>query len=160
MSVAATTSPPSRQTLSKNDTSERQMQQMIAFVKTEAREKAEEIEQKTEAEFQADKANKIRILSRVIREEAERKRKEKTIVKKIERSRQITNARMKKMKERDIIMKKVKEEVLERLLEVSRSPRYPDLIRFLIVQGLATIAENKVTIQCRKEDSNIVKKRN
>jgi len=84
-----------RATLSKND-SDRQIAQMIAFIKQEAREKAEEIEQRTEAEFQAEKLNRIRALARSIREDVERKKKDKTISKKIEHSRRITEARTKK----------------------------------------------------------------
>jgi len=144
-----------RATLSKND-SDRQIAQMIAFIKQEAREKAEEIEQRTEAEFQAEKLNRIRALARSIREDVERKKKDKTISKKIEHSRRITEARTKKMRERDNIIKQVKNEILEKLVEVSKNSHYSELIKFLIIQGLMTIAESHIILQCRKEDLDFV----
>jgi len=61
------------------------------------------------------------------------------------------------MKERDIIIKKLRDEVVEKLADVSRNSRYPDLLKYLIVQGLMTIAENKVILQCRSEDISVVK---
>jgi len=151
-----TTSSPHSSRGSRND-SDRQISQMIAFIKQEAREKAEEVEQKTEAEFQADKAVRIRNLSRGIRDDVERKKKDKTVLKKIEHSRRVTEARTRRMLEREKIVKQVKEEVLEKLAGVSKSQRYPDLIRYLLVQGLLTIAESHVTVQCRIEDVEIVK---
>jgi len=60
------------------------------------------------------------------------------------------------MRERDLVVKKLKDEVLIQLVDVCKSSKYPDLIKFLIVQGLMTITENRVIIQCRKEDLKIV----
>jgi len=143
-------------TLGKPSDSEPKLAQIIAKNKQEAKEKAEEIEQKVENDFQADKANRIKILSASIREDVERKKKEKIVAKRIENSRRITEARTKKMRERDLVVKKLKEEVLVKLVDVSKSNKYPDLIKFLIVQGLMTITENRVIVQCRKEDLKIV----
>jgi len=143
-------------TLGKNSDSEPKLAQIIAKNKQEAREKAEEIEQRVENEFQADKANRIKILSSTIREDMERKKKDKIVAKRIDHSRRITEARNKKMRERDLVVKKLKDEVLAKLVDVAKSPKYPDLIKFLIVQGLMTITENRVIIQCRKEDLKIV----
>jgi len=52
----------------------------------------------------------------------------------------------------------LKEEVLQKLSEISQNSKYPELIRFLIVQGLMTLSENKVVLQCRSEDAALVKK--
>jgi len=146
----------SRNTLGKNEP-DRQMIQMMAFIKQEAREKAEEIEQRTEAEFQIDKRNRLNVLSRSIKEEFERKKKEKSISKKIVQSQRVTESRVKRMRERDEVMKQLKLDVLEKLADVSKNPQYPELIKFLIIQGLMTIAETQVFLKCRKEDLNIVK---
>jgi len=140
----------------KNSEAEPKLAQIIAKNKQEAREKAEEIEQKVENEFQKDKLNRIRVLSLTIRDDIERKKKDKVVAKRIEHSRRITEARTKKMRERDLVIKKLKEEVLVKLIDVAKSPKYPDLIKFLIVQGLMTITENRVIAQCRKEDLKIV----
>jgi len=143
-------------TLGKNTDPDPKLAQIIAKNKQEAREKAEEIEQKVENDFQADKANRIKILSASIREDVERKKKDKIVAKRIDHSRRITEARTKKMRERDLVVKKLKDEVLAKLVDVAKSNKYPDLIKFLLVQGLMTITENRVFAQCRKEDLKIV----
>jgi len=55
------------------------------------------------------------------------------------------------------LSKKLRDEVVEKLADVSKNSRYPELIKYLIVQGLMTLAENKVVLQCRSEDVAIVK---
>jgi len=67
------------------------------------------------------------------------------------------NLESKKMRERDNIIKILRDEVLDKLSDVAKDKKYPDLVRYLIVQGLMTITENKIILQCRKEDLNIVK---
>jgi len=74
-----------------------------------------------------------------------------------ERSRKATDARVTKMRERDQFIKKLREEVIDELAQISKHPKYSELIKYLIVQGLMTIAENRVILQCRKDDMNIVK---
>jgi len=147
---------PSRNTLGKNE-SDRQIAQVIAFIKQEAREKAEEIEQRTEAEFQIDFLHRKNALCASIKDEYEKKKKDKLILKKIGQSQRITESRLKRMRERDGVMKQLKIEVIEKLAEISKNPQYPELIKFLIIQGLMTIAENQVSLKCRKEDLNIVR---
>ena len=53
-------------------------------------------------------------------------------------------------------MQDLKREVITKLAEVSRDPKYKELVRFLIAQGLMTLLEHEVTLQCRQEDLKIV----
>lgn len=53
-------------------------------------------------------------------------------------------------------MQDLKREVITKLAEVSKDPKYRELIRFLIAQGLLTMLEHEVTLQCRQEDLKIV----
>jgi len=129
---------------------------MAAYFRQEAKEKAEEIEQRTEAEFQAIFAEKIKLASRVVQEEADRKKKEKVVIKRIERSRAQTETRVKRMEERNKIMKQVKTECLLELANVSKNSKYGELCLYLIVQGLMTITETAVTLQCREADKAII----
>jgi len=62
------------------------------------------------------------------------------------------------MRKRDAKVKQLKDDVTMKLAEVCKNSKYPDLIRFLLIQGLMTIMEPKVTIQCRQEDVDIVEK--
>jgi V-type H+-transporting ATPase subunit E len=62
------------------------------------------------------------------------------------------------MRRRDEKMNELKQAVLAKLATVSSSPQYPQLMRFLIAQGLMTLLENSVTLQVRKEDLAIARK--
>lgn len=62
---------------------DRQIEQMIAFIQQEAKEKAEEIAVKTEKEFMADKLSLETQLTQNIRNENERSKKNFMIQKKM-----------------------------------------------------------------------------
>ena len=74
------------------------------------------------------------------------------------KSKDLTDARFSTMRSRDEKMNALKTNVLAKLSQVSSSPQYPQLLRFLIAQGLMTLMENNVTLQVRKEDLAIAKK--
>jgi len=136
---------------------ERQIDQMIAFIQQEAKEKAEEIRVKTESEFMAEKLNLQTEASIAIREEYEKKRKDRVVAKRIEKSKMMNNARYTSMRRRDEKMKILKAMVTARLAEVSKSPKYKELLRFLLVQGIMAMQEEHITVQFRKEDEALVK---
>ena len=74
------------------------------------------------------------------------------------KSKDLTDARFSTMRSRDEKMNELKRGVLQKLSQVSASPQYPQLLRFLIAQGLMTLMENNVTVQVRKEDLPTAKK--
>jgi V-type H+-transporting ATPase subunit E len=135
---------------------ERQINQMIQFIQQEAREKAEEIQVKTDSEFMAELLSLRTAASIQIREEIEQKRKDRLTAKKIERSKRVNDAKFRVMSERNEKMGQLKKEITGRLVDLSRDKRYGELITFLIAQGLMSMLENSVTIRCRKEDLQIV----
>jgi len=141
-----------------DETAKRQIAAMVSFIMQEAKEKAEDIKRETDNEFTADKLNRIRLLTLSIKEEYARKRKERLVSKRIDRSRRQTEARIKKMRKREEMVQRVKDEVVEKLSQVGKSPKYPDLVRFLIMQALVTIGELRIVMQCRQEDMAVVKK--
>jgi len=137
-------------------TAKKQIDQMIAFIEQEAKEKAEEIRVKYEAEYVAEKLSLTQEASAAIREEYEKKRKDRVITKRIERSKALNNARYQSMRRRDDKMKALKDEVTHKLEEVSSSPKYRDLLRLLIVQGCLALQEKTVTVKCRAVDQKLV----
>lgn len=143
--------------MSSSDSSS-QIKQMIEFIKQEAREKAEEIQVKTDAEFNAKKLNLIHHARMEIKEEYTKKRKQASAEKRIAQSRLVNSARFEQMRRRDILLKELKTEVTSRLAEVAKNPKYPDLIKNLIIEGLITIMESKVEIKCRQVDLSIVQR--
>jgi len=136
---------------------ERQIEQMIAFIKQEAKEKEEEIRVKTENEFMAKKLSLTTEASLAIREEFELKRKERLIAKRIERSKKLNDSRYQAMRFRDDQLKVLKDAVREKLTAVSRHKKYRELLKFLLVQGMMSLMEELVIVQYRKEDEELVK---
>jgi len=141
-----------------NADADRQIDQMIAFIAQEAKEKAEEIAVKTEKEFMADKLSLETQLSMAIRADNERSKKNFLIQKRIAKSKLLTESRFSTMRDRDEAMNQLKNSVLQKLSAVSSSAQYSTLLRYLIAQGLMTLLENQVIVRVRKEDLNIAKK--
>lgn len=139
-----------------NGEADRQIKQMIAFIRQEAKEKAEEIRTKTNEDKTIEKLKYKNSETIKLREEFERKRKEKLTEKRIHRSTKINEARFKVMQKRNDLLINLKQEILESLCKVSKNPSYPTFIRYLIVEGLTHIMEEDVEVQCRKEDVEIV----
>jgi len=135
---------------------ERQIKQMIAFIRQEAKEKAEEIRQKTAEDKNIEKLSYKSKESTVIREEFEKLRKEKLTQKKIHRSTKINEARFTVMKKRNDLLENLKKDILTELCRASQMPNYGTFIRYCIVEGLTIIMEDKVEVVCRKEDLKIV----
>lgn len=138
------------------DEADRQIRQMIAFIRQEAKEKAEEIRTKTAEDKTVEKLKFKTSETIKIREEFEIKRKEKLTEKRIHRSTKITEARFKVMQKRNELIISLKTEILESLCDVSKNSQYPTFIRYLIVEGLTHIMEDVVIVKCRKEDVEIV----
>eukprot|EP01083_Nonionella_stella_P039665 107870_1 len=137
-------------------TANTQIQQMVEFIKQEAHEKKQELEVKTEAEFNIEKLRLIEQHKARIRKEFEDKATELATRRKIEYSVKINEMRMKTVSTRDESVNKVRQDTLDKLHEVSQSPQYATLLKGLIVQGLIRLREGSVVIRCRKEDVSVV----
>jgi len=141
-----------------NQEADKQIEQMIAFIRQEAQEKAEEIRVKTNKEFMAEKLQIETHESIAVRAEHEKAKKNHYIQQRIEKSKLLTESRFEIMKRRDQKMHELRDDILKRLAKVASDPKYAQLVRFLIAQGLMTVMESHVVIQCRKQDLKIVKK--
>jgi len=137
---------------------DRQIRQMIAFITQEAKEKAEEIRQKTAEQKTLEKLTFRSNAKKLIKQEFEQKRKDKLTEKRIHRSTKINEARFTVMRKRNTLMTDLYNDILERLCDVAGTKEYPVFLRYSIVEGLTTIMEKNVTVRCRKEDLDIVKK--
>jgi len=135
---------------------DRQIKQMIAFIKQEAKEKAEEIRQKTSEDKSIEKLSYKAKESKVIREEFEKLRKEKLTLKKIHRSTKINEARFTVMSKRNDLLNILKKEIASGLNDVHQNPQYGKFLRFLIVESCLAIMEDTIEVICRKEDLKIV----
>jgi len=133
-----------------------QIKQMVQFIKQEALEKCDEIRTNAEKEFHAQTEDLLSKKREELERLYEKKKKDLVVQQRIKKSGIINTAHFEAMAARDEKVRKIKAEVLEKLSDVSRNRSYPDLVRFLIVQGLMMIMERHVTIRCRAEDKQIV----
>jgi V-type H+-transporting ATPase subunit E len=112
----------------------------------------------TEHDFNLEKQTLVHEAKLNIQDEFAKKEKDREIQERIARSAEIGACRVKKMKLRDDLLKTLISEAGAKCAVVTRGANYPQLLQKLIVQGLIKIEENNVTIFCRAEDINTIKK--
>lgn len=132
--------------------------QMIRFVEQEAKEKANEIESKTEQEYNLAKSKYLHQAKEKIEAEYEKKWKSLDVKKRIAHSTVINNARMDIMRAKNdcvnSLIKDAKIEVANRL--AADSSKNKKLLHGLILEGLIKLIETEVTVLCRQVDLSIV----
>ncbi|MES1913979.1 MAG: hypothetical protein MHM6MM_006120 [Cercozoa sp. M6MM] len=140
------------------DMAERQIDRMVEFIKQEAREKAEELRIKADAEFNMEKLRLIEEAKATLRKEFADNAKRVEVQRKIERSQQIGEARVATMRERERVLSELKSRTLERLsTETSQHKEYGTLLKLLIVRGLVMLREKAVAVRCLASDATTVK---
>jgi len=130
---------------------------MVNFILQEAHEKANEIRVKTEHDFNLEKQTLVHEAKLNIQEEFAKKEKDREIQERIQRSAEIGECRVQKMKVRDGLLNTLVAEGGSKSSMVARGQNYPHLLQKLIVQGLIKIEEIEVVIFTRAEDVDIVK---
>lgn len=136
---------------------QKQIKHMMAFIEQEANEKAEEIDAKAEEEFNIEKGRLVQQQRLKIMEYYERKEKQVELLKKIQSSNMLNQARLRALKVREDHVRNVLEEARRRLGEVTRNPsKYAEILSSLIVQGLLQLLETNVLVRVREADQKIV----
>ncbi|CAM9402786.1 unnamed protein product [Discosporangium mesarthrocarpum] len=128
------------------------IRQMANFILQEAHEKGNEINIKTEHDFNLEKQMLVHNAKIKIQEEYMQKEKEREIQDRIQRSTMIGNSRVQKMTARDTLLKDLLGNATERITTVSNGDDYPDLLKSLMVQGMIKIEEENLTVVCREAD--------
>ncbi|CBN77726.1 conserved unknown protein [Ectocarpus siliculosus] len=134
-----------------------QIRQMANFILQEAHEKANEINIKTEHDFNLEKQMIVHSAKLKIQEEYTQKEKDREIQDRISRSTMIGNSRVKKMTSRDNLLQELLAASTEEITKVSKGSQYPTLLKALIVQSMIKIEEDKITVICREADISAVK---
>ena len=135
---------------------QKQIERMMRFIDQEAAEKAEEITTKARSEISALRNQQVRKRKEELNDKYSKLAEEIKVEKKIAKSRKFSESKISIARDRDAKMNQVKDNVVERLKDVSKNKNYPDLIKHLILEGLLRVQEKKVSIQCREEDKTIV----
>jgi len=135
----------------------KQLDHMVKFIYREAEEKASEIEAKAKEEASIEKARIVMEEKLKIMKEFERKEKQIETKIKIAYSNELNISRLQILKARDEGINKLKQEAHRRMSSLAKDPvSYKRLLQSLILQGLITLEEPKVTIVCRAQDRSLV----
>ncbi|CAH1402520.1 unnamed protein product [Nezara viridula] len=136
---------------------QKQIKHMMAFIEQEANEKAEEIDQKAEEEFNIEKGRLVQNQRLKIMEYYERKEKQVELQKKIQSSNMLNQARLKALKIREDHVRDVLDEARKRLLQsVKDEARYKDILEKLMLQGLYQLMESDILVRTREMDGPVV----
>nr|XP_043637442.1 V-type proton ATPase subunit E-like [Erigeron canadensis] len=135
----------------------KQIQQMVAFIRQEAEEKANEISVSADEEFNIQKMQIVDTEKKKVKQEFERKTKQVEVKKKIEYSMQLNAMRIKVLQAQDDLVTAMKTSASKELLNVSHNKKtYKKLTQSLIVQGLLRLNEPSVLLRCREVDLSLV----
>ena len=135
------------------------IKQMISFVMEEAKEKAKEIESKTEHEYNSAKSKHLHLAKEKLNSEFDKKWKQLAVKQRIERSATINTARMEAMRVRNDLVMGLVEEARFAISQRFQSDAntYKKLLKDLIVQGLVKLLDRDVTLRCRQADLSFVR---
>jgi len=134
-----------------------QISQMIGFIASEAKDKAQEIQKKGEEEFLIEVHRLITEQKEKVRQGYERKAKQIETDYAIRKSTAINRQRLEKIKARQEVVVTIAKDVEVKLGEsIKAEATAKKLYTDLIVQGLLMFLEDEVDVRCREKDVKIV----
>jgi len=140
------------------DTSLNQMRQMKDFILNEAKDRAEEITSKALQEFTVEKMKIMNETKEKIRGDYLRKTKQMETQNAIARSTAVNKSRIEKIKSRQDVLTKVKEDSKAELVkELKSEAKSKEFLKKLMVQGMLMLLEDEVKVRCRACDDAAVK---
>lgn len=126
-----------------NEEVDGQIDHMVKFILQEADEKAREIEDAANEEFNLEKLQLLESEKANIRKEYERKESQAEVQKKIAHSKYVNEMRLKVLKARESAIQEVLSSARKELENVSKGAQYKDLLLSLMVQGMKKLGEKK-----------------
>jgi len=138
---------------------ERRIKQMVAFIRQEARDKAEEIEVRAKEECNVEVMKMTDREKAKMREEFKQREKRIEIENKITKQKVLDGYRMELLKAEDGKKTELKEMVKKRFAGVVKdSGKYKEFLKQAMIQAFLLIwDEDEVTVSCRKQDQSVVK---
>ncbi|KPI88563.1 putative ATP synthase [Leptomonas seymouri] len=137
----------------------RQIQSMIDFIEREAQEKAEELDAAAQEEYDVEKMRLVEAEKTKIRANAEKKRKQVDVNRRVARANYSKMQRLRVMEERAKIMEQLHEQTRQKIMAKIADPsQYKPMLISLIHQSLLAIRTDTI-IQCRQEDAAEVGRR-
>jgi len=147
-----------RSSMAMNDAEvERQIDQMVRFIKQEAQEKSNEIGVSAEEEFNIEKLQLLEAEKGKIRKDFERREGQIDVKKKIEYSKQLNASRIKVLQAQEDAVQGVLREARDALRNISSDKKkYPALLTDILVQSFAKLQQPAVRVRSREVDAQLV----
>jgi len=142
----------------KGDT-DRRIKQMVAFIRQEARDKAEEIEVRAKEECNVEVMKMTDREKAKMRDEFKQREKRIEIENKIKKQKVLDGYRMELLKAEDAKKGELKQMVVDRFAKVTKdASKYKAFLKAAMIQAFLLIwDEDEVSVSCRKEDASVVK---
>ncbi|XP_063899915.1 V-type proton ATPase subunit E 2-like [Zophobas morio] len=139
--------------MSKQQYVNKQIQNMVSFMEQEAAEKANEILIKAEEEFLQEKDRILQEEKTKIREHYDKRIKQVELQRKILYSNEVNQNRLRLLEVQNKYVNDVISEAKAELVKLfSDQEKYKSFLEKLILEGMLTLLEPTVTIQCRRCD--------
>ncbi|XP_036922441.1 V-type proton ATPase subunit E 2 [Sturnira hondurensis] len=136
---------------------QKRIKHMLAFIEQEANEKVEEIDAKSEEEFNIEKGRFVQTQRLKIMEYYEKKEKQIEQQKKIQISTIRNQARLKVLTAQNNLISELLDDVKTKLSRLMEDPEvYQKLLYKLVLQGLLRLLEPVMIIRCRPQDHLLV----
>lgn len=136
-----------------------ELRKMTAFIKQEALEKAREIQIKADEEFAIEKSKLVRQETAAIDALYEKKFKQASMSQQIARSTLANRTRLRVLSARQELLDELFQRAREQLSSATAdTTKYQEVLKGLILEGLYALNEDKVSVQARQKDYDLVKK--
>lgn len=137
---------------------DRRIKQMVAFIRQEARDKAEEIQVRAKEECNVEVLKMVDGEKAKLRDYFKQQEKRVEIESKIQRQKLVDKYRMELLKSQDTKKRQLEEDCAKALQKVTKDAgRYKTFMKESLTQAMIKIwDEAEVTVQCRKEDAKLV----
>lgn len=151
-----------------------ELRKMTAFIRQEALEKAREIHLKADEEFSIEKSKLVRQETQRIDAEYEKKHKQAGMSQQITASTLANRQRLRLLASKQELLDGLFEQAGKKLAETVGSGNgggkkgkknggaggvdYENVLKGLVLEGLYALVESKISIRCRKKDTEVVKK--
>jgi len=135
-----------------------QLDNMVKFIDKEAKEKAQEIRDKTQAEYSIEKSKIVIAQKEKISVDFNKRQQQVLVDKRIAFSHEITKFRLEILQVREKGIRIVVEKATSSLNAISKTPQYKDLLVRLILQGVQKLIDEKdIVVKVREEDLGVAK---
>jgi len=137
---------------------DRRIKQMVAFIRQEARDKAEEIEVRAKEECNVEVMKMTDREKAQMRDQFKQREKRIEIENKIQKQKVLDGYRMELLKAEDGKKDELKKMCVDRFAAVTRNAsKYKTFLKQAMIQAFLLIwDEDEVNVSCRKEDANVV----